>query len=440
MRHTTRGKAASGGKERGFDGSGTPDVAIAEKNNRAPSRLGSVLLGALLALMLVVGTCVATLGIRAEWERETEPEPIKVTTTVRRTTLRHNATGRLEASSHGKITVRATGTVTRNGLVAGAEAAEGNVIGTIDERPVLLMQGDVPAYRTMAPNMSGTDVRQLQAALGRLGYVSYDEAGTYGESTALALYHFMRNLGFATVDASGAELASADWKNSAIPQGQVVFASQLPLRAVTTCGIAGQQVQDKLCGMETVARDYMVGFLKVDVPDVTVLAGKEATILLGEPATVTLGGSCASPQNAVGDDLEGGASTGASASSLSDSASERQVEDRTWVCLADARGVSLPVDPGETMVTVTLGASAENTFVTDVVALRGDGTSRWLEQRNGERVDVKMGFCYQGECEISGENLKEGMVVIVPTDGSSAGAAGEVSAADGTGTAGDVSQ
>lgn len=440
MRHTKRGKAMSLGKRHPPDDSGTPDDAAAAKDNRAPSRLGAALLGTLLAFMLVVGVCVATLGIRAEWERETEPEPIEVTTTVRRTTLRHNATGRLAASAHGRIVVRATGTVTRNGLAADAEVTEGGIIGTIDERPILLMQGDVPAYRTMAPGMSGTDVRQLQAALERLGHTVYDKAGTYGESTALALYHFMRNLGFTTVDASGTELASADWKSSALPQGQVVFASQLPLRATTPCGTAGQQVQDQLCGMETVARDYMVGFLKIDVPDADALAGKEAKVLLGEPVTVTLGGPCGAPQSAAGDDSQSDASPGTSASGATDSGDGQRIDDRTWVCIADARGASLPADPGETTATVTLGSSAENTLVVDAVALRGEGTSRWLEAQDGGRVNVKTGFCYQGECEIESDKLKEGMAVIVPTDGSSTGAAGEASTNDGAEVTGDVPQ
>jgi len=41
---------------------------------------------------------------------------------------------------------------------------------TVSGRPALVLQGAVPAYRDITPGAVGDDVRQLQAALGRLGF------------------------------------------------------------------------------------------------------------------------------------------------------------------------------------------------------------------------------------------------------------------------------
>ena len=42
---------------------------------------------------------------------------------------------------------------------------EGDVMFTISGRPVLVLQGEVPAYRDLVPGASGNDVRQLEQGL-----------------------------------------------------------------------------------------------------------------------------------------------------------------------------------------------------------------------------------------------------------------------------------
>ncbi len=46
---------------------------------------------------------------------------------------------------------------------------EGDVLLAASGRPVFILQGDTPAYRDLAPGLSGDDVRQLEHALETIG-------------------------------------------------------------------------------------------------------------------------------------------------------------------------------------------------------------------------------------------------------------------------------
>jgi hypothetical protein len=87
-------------------------------------------------------------------------------------------------------------TVTSMPVRPGDRVWPGHVIAEIDGRPVLLLQGRLPAYRDLHEGDAGPDVRQLQEALGRLGYPDFDPAGLFGPSTALALLLLYQRLGY----------------------------------------------------------------------------------------------------------------------------------------------------------------------------------------------------------------------------------------------------
>ena len=64
---------------------------------------------------------------------------------------------------------------------------EGDVVLTVSGRPVFILQGDVPAFRDLVPGLSGTDVRQLEEALRRLGFDPGMVDGVYDEQTSAAV-------------------------------------------------------------------------------------------------------------------------------------------------------------------------------------------------------------------------------------------------------------
>jgi peptidoglycan hydrolase-like protein with peptidoglycan-binding domain len=73
---------------------------------------------------------------------------------------------------------------------------EGDVMFTISGRPVLVLQGDVPAYRDLVPGASGNDVRQLEQGLQRLGFDPGPIDGVYDETTSSAVSTWYKSAGY----------------------------------------------------------------------------------------------------------------------------------------------------------------------------------------------------------------------------------------------------
>ena len=63
----------------------------------------------------------------------------------------------------------AQGTVTGVFVKVGDSVTEGARVVEVAGRPVFVLVGAVPAYRSLRPGMVGADVRQLQEALARVG-------------------------------------------------------------------------------------------------------------------------------------------------------------------------------------------------------------------------------------------------------------------------------
>ena len=109
--------------------------------------------------------------------------------------------------------VEGAGVVTRVPPSVGSEVAEGSVLLGVSGRPVFVLRGGVPVYRSLKPGMSGADVAQLQAALVRLGFRP-ETSGVFGEATKVAVSKFYAQAGFEPIpsttsaaDVSGAEQA-----------------------------------------------------------------------------------------------------------------------------------------------------------------------------------------------------------------------------------------
>lgn len=80
--------------------------------------------------------------------------------------------------------------------VTGTKVKEGDVLMTVNGRPVLALSGSVPMYRAMGPGATGDDVKQLQKALQRLGFDPGSAGGTFGQGTATAVTNWYRNKGY----------------------------------------------------------------------------------------------------------------------------------------------------------------------------------------------------------------------------------------------------
>lgn len=113
---------------------------------------------------------------------------------------------------HGPATgaaARTEGTLTRLPRT-GARVGRGEALYEVDDEPVSLLYGDVPAYRPLAPGTEGTDVAQLERNLNALGYSGFTVDEEYSDATAAAVRDWQEDLG------AGA--------TGLVEPGQVVFA------------------------------------------------------------------------------------------------------------------------------------------------------------------------------------------------------------------------
>ncbi len=124
----------------------------------------------------------------------------------------------------------------------GAQMAEGDLLLTVSGRPVFIFQGNVPSFRDVGPGVRGEDVRQLEAALARLGLDPGPADGLFDEATGEAMTEWYRSKGFEPVIATDEQLAEIRSSETSliaeatavggvqVPADEVVFAPSFPLR------------------------------------------------------------------------------------------------------------------------------------------------------------------------------------------------------------------
>jgi peptidoglycan hydrolase-like protein with peptidoglycan-binding domain len=99
------------------------------------------------------------------------------------------------------------GVITRLPL-RNSQLDEGNVLLTASGRPVLVLQGEVPAYRDLVHGIAGDDVRQLESGLERLGFDPGPVDGTYDEQTSAAVAAWYASAGFQPFGATPEQIAN----------------------------------------------------------------------------------------------------------------------------------------------------------------------------------------------------------------------------------------
>jgi len=113
-------------------------------------------------------------------------------------------------------TNRAVGVVTGVDTDSGDEVGQGSVLYSVDLRPVVVAQGEVPAFRSLTTGTEGADVTQLQQMLAARGHYSGALDGKVGGSTVAAIKRWQQQLG---IPATGV-----------VETGDVIFVPILPTR------------------------------------------------------------------------------------------------------------------------------------------------------------------------------------------------------------------
>jgi peptidoglycan hydrolase-like protein with peptidoglycan-binding domain len=90
---------------------------------------------------------------------------------------------------------QAAGTVTTVAVAPGDEVEQGSVLYTVNLRPVVIAQGQIPSFQALASGSSGEDVSQLQGMLAARGFFRATPDGKFAYTTMLAVKAWQKSLG-----------------------------------------------------------------------------------------------------------------------------------------------------------------------------------------------------------------------------------------------------
>ena len=135
----------------------------------------------------------------------------------------------------------------------GATIDAGSVILEITGRPVILLAGDLPVYRTLRAGVSGPDVEQLKAALTALGINPGGSSNTYDAATAAAVRELYARVGYPAPPAGEAAEVALDAARDMVRMAdELVAAAQSELNAAAAGIPASERI--RLDGAVTVAQ------------------------------------------------------------------------------------------------------------------------------------------------------------------------------------------
>jgi peptidoglycan hydrolase-like protein with peptidoglycan-binding domain len=304
------------------------------------------------------------------------------TAQVTRQTLRETeeADGEL---GYGPVTSainRQPGTVTWL-PASGSRVKRGEPLFKLDNKPVPLMYGSIPAFRNLSAGTEGADVEQWERNLNTLGYKGFTVDEKFSESTAAAVKRWQKDLGLE--------------ETGVVELGRVVFADSeirvdtLQLEAGQPAG-AGQKVL-------TYTGTAKVVTVKLDAGDqrLAKVGGKvKVTMPDGKPVegTITKVSTIIQPKQGSQSDLETKLEV---LVSVGDTDFDSAAVDVTFTASERKDVLTVPV--------AALTALHEGGFGVEVI--EGSG-SRFLP--------VQTGLFAGGRVEVSGEGLVEGMTVGMP--------------------------
>jgi multidrug efflux system membrane fusion protein len=162
-------------------------------------RYGRVVVAVGIAVVAVAAATAAAVGFGG---RGTQPPTAAdrppATAQVTRQTMvdTDDLPGDLGYGARTMLAGRIAGVITKVPLV-GDVINRGQSIYRVDNQPVVLMYGDVAAYRTLGTGVTGADVRQLEENLTVLGYGGFTVDDTYSATTATAVKRWQATLGLA---------------------------------------------------------------------------------------------------------------------------------------------------------------------------------------------------------------------------------------------------
>ncbi|ETK32212.1 peptidoglycan-binding protein [Microbispora sp. ATCC PTA-5024] len=287
--------------------------------------------------------------------------------------------GTLGYSGRRAVPNAATGTVTRT-RSEGAVVRRGGWLYQVDGRPVVLMYGSIPVYRTLSQGVEGADVRQLERNLKALGHDPGTVDDEFSWRTAQAVREWQDDQGLQVTGAVDAR--------------QVVVASG-PVRIADVTAGKGDRA-----GMSVVTTTSTRRIVHVDLA-----ASDQGLARLGVKATV---------ETPTGRRVRGRiTSVGTAARPASTDGGEATIDLEITVNGGTGRLDQAPVS---VELASERRAHVLSVPVEALLALREGGYGlRIVDGARSRVVAVETGLFASGRVEVSGSGLAEGMKVEVPT-------------------------
>ena len=171
------------------------------------------------AAVLVAAAGIGVVIVSSAKHATTPPREPANTATVQRGALSDQISqsgtltyrARADGSAYAVFN-RAIGTYTRL-PVSGSQIDCGSVLYRVNDRPVVLLCGSTPAYRSLSKHDSGPDVTELNASLVRLGYATPAQLDPSSDAFSAATASAVRRL----------QAKLAEDQTGSLALGQVVF-------------------------------------------------------------------------------------------------------------------------------------------------------------------------------------------------------------------------
>ncbi|HTI24785.1 MAG TPA: peptidoglycan-binding domain-containing protein [Kutzneria sp.] len=341
-----------------------------------------------------------------------QPPPASlITVAVAKQALASTITAQGTISYTGATPLTLTGTVggattqlvTRAPAV-GATVGSGQRLLEVSGRPVFLLPGQVPMYRTLSDGMKGDDVRQLQQALTALGY-GHLSSGTFDVATQIQVKRWYEHAGYEP---------QAEADKTTVPSGEILFLPTLPVRVDTVTTRAGATasgqigtVTNSTVNIQSTLPSADAQFVragmsaKLTLPDGTTMSAKVDA--LGKDAAPPPTDQPVQPNNQQQQQPQQQQST-------SDATPMRlTAQDPAALAAYANKAAKIDIEVGKTNGDVLVVPVA-------AVATSQDGSTRvQVQRRDGQvrDVPVRVGLTANGLVEVSATGLAEGDRVVV---------------------------
>jgi peptidoglycan hydrolase-like protein with peptidoglycan-binding domain len=349
-----------------------------------------VVSGAAVLVLAGAGAVAWSVADRSASASEDQIPQIPATADVERGDLVDTKTvsGTLGYAGERTLVSGLSGTLT-SAPTPGATLTQGTALYAVDRRPVTLMYGNTPMYRTLDTSAAaGPDVRQLETDLAKLGYTGFTVDDDYTSATAGAVNRWQADRGLA--------------ETGAVDSSQILFLpGRVRVREVTAA------VGDRVAAGKailTVNDQNRLVTVPLDVVDQEIARAGAAVSIELPDNSVTKG-----KISKVGTVATAPASSGNSTTTATPTVTvEVTLDDPEKVGRLDQAPVSVTMqsETHKNVLSVPLEA---------LLALKEGGYGLQVVEGGSTRViAVEVGMFASGRVEVSGGGVAEGMKVGVP--------------------------